>query len=52
LTALFKELFFYSLPGAARLMGTLTDGFFEQVAYRGAFDATTDWTAQWAVWGL
>jgi len=26
--------------------------FFEQVAYRGAFDAATDWTAQWAAWGL
>ncbi len=27
---------------------TINDPFFEQVAYRGAFDAANDWTAGWA----
>jgi hypothetical protein len=30
--------------------GKLTDAFFEKVNYIGALDATTDWTAGWAVW--
>jgi hypothetical protein len=30
--------------------GGLTDAFFTQVNYIGAFDGTNDWTAGWAVW--
>ncbi|MEO8404502.1 MAG: hypothetical protein ABI480_07910 [Chitinophagaceae bacterium] len=40
-----------ALTGALFDFGLLSDPFFEHVAYRGAFDGTTDWTAQWAVWG-
>jgi hypothetical protein len=29
---------------------TINDPFFDQVAYRGAFNATDDWTAGWANW--
>jgi hypothetical protein len=29
---------------------TINDPFFEQVAYRGAFGTTNDWTAGWANW--
>jgi len=39
------------LTGALFDFGTLGDAFFDKVAYRGAFDGTTDWTASWAVWG-
>lgn len=39
------------LTGALFDFGTLNAEFFEKVAYKGAFDGTTDWTAQWAVWG-
>jgi hypothetical protein len=31
--------------------GTLSDAFFDKVAFVGAMDASNDWTAQWAVWG-
>jgi hypothetical protein len=31
--------------------GTLSDAFFDKVAFIGAMDAANDWTAQWAVWG-
>jgi hypothetical protein len=30
--------------------GNLTDAFFEHTTFIGAMDATTDWTAGWAVW--
>jgi hypothetical protein len=40
------------LTGALFDFGTLTDAFFEKVAYRGAFDGTTDWTTGWAKWGI
>jgi len=29
---------------------TINDPFFDQVAYRGAFGVSTDWTAGWANW--
>lgn len=29
----------------------LSAAFFDKVTYVGALDGTTDWTAQWAVWG-
>jgi hypothetical protein len=37
--------------GALFDFGSLTDGFFEQVSYRGAF-GTENWTTGWTVWGL
>ncbi|HLA52930.1 MAG TPA: hypothetical protein VK618_06485 [Flavitalea sp.] len=40
-----------ALTGALFDFGDLNADFFEKVSYRGAFDGTTDWTAQWAVWG-
>ena len=40
-----------ALTGALFDLGDLNADFFEKVSYRGAFDGTTDWTAQWAVWG-
>jgi hypothetical protein len=40
-----------ALTGALFDFGSLTDSFFEQVSYRGAFDANDDWTSGWAVWG-
>jgi len=39
------------LTGALFDYGTLSNSFFEKVAYKGAFDGTTDWTKGWAVWG-
>jgi hypothetical protein len=39
------------LAGALFDFGLLSDTFFDKVTYKGAFDGTTDWTAQWAVWG-
>lgn len=39
------------LTGALFDFGTLSDAFFDKVAFKGALDGTTDWTAQWAVWG-
>jgi hypothetical protein len=39
-----------ALTGALFDFGALSDGFFEKVSYRGAFDGTTDWSAEWAVW--
>ncbi len=39
------------LTGALFDFGGLSESFFDKVAYKGAFDGTTDWTAQWAVWG-
>jgi hypothetical protein len=39
------------LAGALFDFGTLSDAFFDKVTYVGALDASTDWTAQWAVWG-
>jgi len=28
----------------------LSDAFFDKVSFRGALDATNDWTTGWAVW--
>ncbi|MBA4167597.1 MAG: hypothetical protein H0X41_08665 [Chitinophagaceae bacterium] len=39
------------LAGALFDFGALSNAFFEKVSYKGAFDGTVDWTAQWAVWG-
>jgi len=39
-----------ALTGALFDFGTLNADFFEKVSYRGALDATTDWTAGWTVW--
>jgi hypothetical protein len=39
-----------ALTGALFDFGGLTDGFFEKVAYKGAFDGTNDWTTGWTVW--
>ncbi|OQP50937.1 hypothetical protein A4H97_03695 [Niastella yeongjuensis] len=39
-----------ALTGALFDFGGLSDGFFEKVSYRGAFDGTNDWTAGWAIW--
>jgi len=39
------------LTGALFDFGALSNSFFEKVAYKGAFDGTTDWTKGWAVWG-
>lgn len=39
------------LTGALFDKGTLSDDFFEKVTFRGALDASNDWTAGWAVWG-
>ncbi len=38
-----------ALTGAA-FAGGYADAYFTQVAYKGAFDATTDWTSGWANW--
>lgn len=38
------------LAGALFDYGTLNDAFFDKVSYRGALDASNDWTASWAVW--
>lgn len=38
------------LTGALFDFGTLTDAFFDKVTYRGAIDASNDWTASWTVW--
>lgn len=40
-----------SLTGAKFELAPLNVGFFEKVSYVGAFDGSTDWTAQWAVFG-
>lgn len=39
-----------ALSGALFDFGTLSDSFFDKVTFRGALDASNDWTAQWAVW--
>jgi len=39
-----------ALTGALFNYGTLSDAFFDKVSFRGALDATNDWTATWAVW--
>jgi len=39
------------LTGALFDFGATSDSFFEKVAYKGAFDGTTDWTKGWAAWG-
>lgn len=39
-----------ALSGAQFDFGALNDGFFDRVSFRGALDATNDWTAQWTVW--
>ncbi|MES1225538.1 MAG: cell shape-determining protein MreB, partial [Bacteroidota bacterium] len=39
------------LAGALFDFGALSDAFFDKVTYIGALDGTTDWTAQWSVWG-
>ena len=39
-----------ALTGALFDFGTLNADFFEKVSYRGALDATTDWTTGWSVW--
>jgi hypothetical protein len=47
---------FQPLPGSPLLSGALftnsnlSNSFFQQVTYRGAFDGTTDWTQGWANW--
>ena len=38
------------LTGALFDLEPLNDSFFEKVAFRGAIDASDDWTAQWTVW--
>jgi hypothetical protein len=38
------------LSGALFDYGALTDAFFEHVTFRGALDASNDWTTGWAVW--
>lgn len=38
------------LTGALFDRGTLSDAFFEKVSFRGALDASNDWTANWTVW--
>ncbi|MBE7176173.1 MAG: hypothetical protein INR69_07210 [Mucilaginibacter polytrichastri] len=38
-----------ALTGAA-FNGVFADGFFSKVAYKGAFDGTTDWTSGWATY--
>ena len=40
-----------ALTGALFDFGALTDAFFDKVTYRGALDASADWTAQWTAWG-
>lgn len=37
------------LTGAKFDFGSLSNAFFDKVAYKGAFDGTTDWTSGWAV---
>jgi hypothetical protein len=39
-----------ALTGALFDYGTLSDAFFDKVSFRGALDATNDWTGTWAVW--
>jgi hypothetical protein len=39
-----------ALSGALFDFGFLSQTFFEKVTYRGAFDGTNDWSADWAVW--
>ncbi|PKP01849.1 MAG: hypothetical protein CVU11_13925 [Bacteroidetes bacterium HGW-Bacteroidetes-6] len=38
------------LAGSLSAQHSIANPFFDQVTYRGAFDATTDWTAGWANW--
>ena len=38
------------LAGALFDFGTLSDSFFDKVSFRGALDASNDWTTGWAVW--
>jgi hypothetical protein len=38
------------LSGALFDFGKLDDAFFEKVSYRGALDASNDWTTGWSVW--
>jgi hypothetical protein len=38
------------LSGALFDFGSLTDAFFDKVTFRGALDASNDWTASWTVW--
>ena len=38
------------LSGALFDYGTLSDSFFDKVSFRGALDASNDWTAGWTVW--
>lgn len=39
------------LTGALFDKGDLGNDFFEKVTFRGALDASNDWTAGWSVWG-
>jgi hypothetical protein len=39
-----------ALTGALFDFGGLTDGFFDKVTYRGAFDGSNDWTTGWTIW--
>ena len=39
-----------ALTGALFDFGTLGDAFFEKVSFRGALDASNDWTTGWAAW--
>jgi hypothetical protein len=38
------------LSGALFDYGTLSSDFFEKVSFRGALDASNDWTSGWTVW--
>lgn len=39
-----------ALTGALFDYGTLSDAFFDKVTFRGAVDASNDWTSGWAAW--
>lgn len=39
------------LAGALFDFGALSNSFFDKVTFRGALDASNDWTATWSVWG-
>lgn len=43
-----KKLFFSLIASSLLVLGASAQSFFTPVSYRGAFDATTDWTAGWS----
>lgn len=47
LSVLFASLLF---AGVLNAQHSIENPFFDEVTYRGAFDATTDWTAGWTTW--